>query len=1063
MSQKSKRPTSSPSTNRSSRAGQSISPPDYGLAVVDQQKSEEEAPIQGVFGLPTMQQALPPPSDNPSDSQQQNQTGLPDRLKSGIESLSGYSLDDVQVSYNSPKPARIGAFAYAQGNQIYLGPGQERHLPHEAWHVVQQKQGRVRPSFQMMSKLSVNDDHSLEQEADHMGTKAMRRPASPHFLKHQRARNDVAQLISDNLDHFQEFLASKIHGKGINLTHPSYLKAKASAYILDHNAYKNKLNSLPLDYQGIAHTLPQSGQPNDYLRILQQFIRSIGHANISQITWGPVTKFGTGTSVFINFGPGGHAIGTPTKDKTPWMNRLTARKDGDRTLYVMGHLLNADLGGPGLDYNYVPLTGRAGWYGANDSNALHSKLIEQIVKQKYALLGKNVTSLAYQVLSVKRQKARPETQEIGNTLQAMNAILATRKFSPTQSLSKLTKNVKTQLKKDIKANPVLEAVLYAVSSNNYWSRSWNTLFALVKENHELWKFEDQIVPQMLKTITSWKQDGIDQRLTVNIPIILPNSVAAPYNSNRKSKHKKSSPIQHKSQYSDFLAKKSDVRDEGLPEKIQDFAFQADAASYLLDLNEYDREYLKDLLINLTEYNRINELLKKQLLPNQRHQLETKKSQLESAIRILAQDPELEEIANNPGDQKILLKLIESSSGQLRSIVDHYILGYAKRKNKKIPLSNFVSTGKTPWGSPRKITAYLQPGGHPEGSSAGGDSSWMLKIEERRDASKTLYVRGHMINRHLGGAGLDSNMVPLTGREGWFGANNANGIHSSGIEEGVKNLYANMAKPGNEWDKSKVTNLVYSVEAIMGNHNRKQTRLVYTLTDQFDQLIKGIQTGLTTMYKSKSPQLLKEAYKDYHTREFVKLAQANLPAAVQLFLQKIYEKTTGKYGPNLDPTKDPLKSQIIKDFKLQTVTPQQLVLIWRNNLIETEYQSLPYKGVVPYMLGRSNFTTQFNKPIPSLETEQQKFIQSKIKNIPYLERLLNAVSPTGNYLTENLFDLQSWMIANRDLWVYEDKNVPVALQAWAAWTQYGKGKNTGLVIIPNTLPSDIAAPYQERNK
>ncbi|MEM7041075.1 MAG: DUF4157 domain-containing protein [Bacteroidota bacterium] len=36
------------------------------------------------------------------------------------------------------------AHAYDQGTDIHIGPGQEKHLPHEAWHVVQQKQGRVR-------------------------------------------------------------------------------------------------------------------------------------------------------------------------------------------------------------------------------------------------------------------------------------------------------------------------------------------------------------------------------------------------------------------------------------------------------------------------------------------------------------------------------------------------------------------------------------------------------------------------------------------------------------------------------------------------------------------------------------------------------------------------------------------------------------------------------------------------------------------------------------------------------------------------------------------------------
>jgi Domain of unknown function (DUF4157) len=69
-----------------------------------------------------------------------NRTGLPDRLKAGVESLSGLSLDDVRVHYNSPKPAGVRARAYTQGAHIHLAPGQQEHLPHEAWHVVQQKQ-----------------------------------------------------------------------------------------------------------------------------------------------------------------------------------------------------------------------------------------------------------------------------------------------------------------------------------------------------------------------------------------------------------------------------------------------------------------------------------------------------------------------------------------------------------------------------------------------------------------------------------------------------------------------------------------------------------------------------------------------------------------------------------------------------------------------------------------------------------------------------------------------------------------------------------------------------------
>lgn len=58
------------------------------------------------------------------------------------------AMDDINVHYNSSEPSQFQAEAYAQGTDIHLGPGQERHLPHEAWHVVQQKQDRVKPSMQ---------------------------------------------------------------------------------------------------------------------------------------------------------------------------------------------------------------------------------------------------------------------------------------------------------------------------------------------------------------------------------------------------------------------------------------------------------------------------------------------------------------------------------------------------------------------------------------------------------------------------------------------------------------------------------------------------------------------------------------------------------------------------------------------------------------------------------------------------------------------------------------------------------------------------------------------------
>ncbi len=100
-----------------------------------------------------------------------NNTGMPDNLKSGIESLSGFSMDDVRVHYNSSKPATVQALAYTQGTDIHVAPGQEKHLPHEAWHVAQQMAGRVSPTTNI-NGMPVNDNAGLEHEADVMGEKA---------------------------------------------------------------------------------------------------------------------------------------------------------------------------------------------------------------------------------------------------------------------------------------------------------------------------------------------------------------------------------------------------------------------------------------------------------------------------------------------------------------------------------------------------------------------------------------------------------------------------------------------------------------------------------------------------------------------------------------------------------------------------------------------------------------------------------------------------------------------------------------------------------------------------
>lgn len=94
-----------------------------------------------------------------------NKTGIPIQMKNFFEHSSGLSLDDVRVHYHSQKPMMLNAHAYTQGNQVYIGSGQEKHLGHELTHVIQQKQGRVKPRA-MINGMYMNNDTDLEKEAD---------------------------------------------------------------------------------------------------------------------------------------------------------------------------------------------------------------------------------------------------------------------------------------------------------------------------------------------------------------------------------------------------------------------------------------------------------------------------------------------------------------------------------------------------------------------------------------------------------------------------------------------------------------------------------------------------------------------------------------------------------------------------------------------------------------------------------------------------------------------------------------------------------------------------------
>jgi DNA ligase 1 len=77
----------------------------------------------------------------------------------------------------------------ADGGEMHIVSGKQRHLPQEAWQLVQQKEGRVAPLVAGASPVPVNDDEKLEAEADIEGEHAF-----------ERATHGVQAFLEDKYD-----------------------------------------------------------------------------------------------------------------------------------------------------------------------------------------------------------------------------------------------------------------------------------------------------------------------------------------------------------------------------------------------------------------------------------------------------------------------------------------------------------------------------------------------------------------------------------------------------------------------------------------------------------------------------------------------------------------------------------------------------------------------------------------------------------------------------------------------------------------------------------------------
>ena len=142
---------------------------------------------------------------------------IPGEVQSKMEAAFQSDFSNVNIVPNSQQAEKMGAKAYASGNEIHFASGEynpntesgQKVLGHELAHVVQQRQGRVQENANI-GGISINMDAGLENEADSMGDKAtqfkfphtglLEQDASENFQNelHQYKKETEGESISDN-------------------------------------------------------------------------------------------------------------------------------------------------------------------------------------------------------------------------------------------------------------------------------------------------------------------------------------------------------------------------------------------------------------------------------------------------------------------------------------------------------------------------------------------------------------------------------------------------------------------------------------------------------------------------------------------------------------------------------------------------------------------------------------------------------------------------------------------------------------------------------------------------
>lgn len=175
------------------------------------------------------------------------------------QTLSRVDPSDMHIHRNNSEPDRLKAYVFMRGTDIILA--------HEAWHVVQQKQGRVQANSSFRGQV-INSSPSLESEAYRMAQRVTSMPVSmnetaPSSTKiHRSASKIIAQLAPNqegtaDPQHLIDFVR-RLEAEGLSRSEILGRVSEDHASNSNRYIYTDRYGWVDLRHFGAAGSLAQS-------------------------------------------------------------------------------------------------------------------------------------------------------------------------------------------------------------------------------------------------------------------------------------------------------------------------------------------------------------------------------------------------------------------------------------------------------------------------------------------------------------------------------------------------------------------------------------------------------------------------------------------------------------------------------------------------------------------------------------------------------------------------------------------------------------------------------------